>query len=62
MTNMIRKKFWIVPIPDPRTAERRKENADGADISLTDAAIKTLEDAFDTIPKSAVFGCVRIKI
>jgi len=60
MTNMLCKKLWIVPISGPRKAERLKENADATDVELTDAAIKALDDALDTIPMSAVFGGTRL--
>lgn len=57
---MLCKKPWIVPIPGTRKVERLKENAIAADIELTDAEVRALDDALDTIPMSEVFGGTRL--
>jgi aryl-alcohol dehydrogenase-like predicted oxidoreductase len=56
---MVCKKPWIVPIPGSRKTERMKENAGAADIALTAAEIKALDDALNVIPMSEVFGGTR---
>lgn len=53
---MLCKKPWIVPIPGSRKAERMQENAGAADIELTAAEVKALDEALNTIPMSEVFG------
>ncbi|MDR2747006.1 MAG: aldo/keto reductase [Treponema sp.] len=56
---MLCKKPWIVPIPGSRKAERMKENAGAADITLTAEETAELDNALDRIPMSAVFGGTR---
>lgn len=53
---MLCKKPYIVPIPGSRKLERMKENAGAADVSLSEAEVKKLDDALDTMKRSAVFG------
>ncbi|MDS0527451.1 aldo/keto reductase [Clostridium sp. SHJSY1] len=50
------KKPWIVPIPGSRKLDRMKENAGAADIKLTEAEIKELDEILEKIPMSKVFG------
>lgn len=57
---MIYKKPWIVPIPGTRKLERLKENADAADIELTDEEVKAIDTALDAMKMSAVFGGSKI--
>jgi len=52
---MMNKKPFIVPIPGSRKAERLKENAGAADISLIDEEIKKIDTLLDTI-SIPVFG------
>lgn len=56
MAWMLCKKPWIVPIPGTRKADRLKENAGAADVKLSAAEVKALDDALDAVPMSAVFG------
>lgn len=49
-----------VPIPGSRKLERMKENAGAADISLTEAEVKKLDDALDTMKMSAAFGGTKV--
>lgn len=53
---MLCKKPYIVPIPGTRKLERMQENAGAADILLTEAEVKALDDALDTMKLSEVFG------
>lgn len=53
---MMCKKPYLVPIPGTRKSERLKENADSADIELTGAEVKAIDDALDAMEMSAVFG------
>ena len=57
---MLCKKPYIVPIPGSRKLERMKENAGAADISLSEAEVKKLDDALDTMKMSAVFGGTKV--
>lgn len=57
---MLCKKPYIVPIPGTRKLERMEENAGAADILLTDAEIKMLDDALDTMEMSEVFGGTKV--
>ena len=57
---MLCKKPWIVPIPGTRKDERLKENAEAAEINLSEAEVAALDEALDKIPMSAVFGGSRI--
>lgn len=53
---MISKKPWIVPIPGSRKSERMKENAEAADIILTEAEVASMDEALNAVPMSEVFG------
>ena len=53
---MLCKKPWIVPIPGTRKLDRLKENAQAADILLTDEEVEQMDRALDTMPMSDVFG------
>lgn len=53
---MLCKKPWIVPIPGTRKLDRLKENAQAADILLTDEEVEQMDRALDTMPMSGVFG------
>lgn len=57
---MLCKKLYIVPIPGSRKLKRMKENAGAADISLSEAEVKKLDDALDTMKMSAVFGGTKV--
>lgn len=57
---MLCKKPWIVPIPGTRKDERLKENAEAAEINLSEAEVAALDEALDKTPMSAVFGGSRI--
>ena len=58
---MICKKPYIVPIPGTRKLERLKENFGAAEIELTAAEVKALDDALDNMEMSAVYGGAPIK-
>lgn len=60
MAWMLCKKPWIVPISGTRKLERLKENAGAAEVKLTEAEVRTLDDALDQIEMSEVFGGSRI--
>lgn len=53
---MMSKKPYIVPIPETRKFNRMAENAGTADILLTEAQVKELDEALDSIEMSEVFG------
>lgn len=53
---MLCKKPWIVPIPGTRKAERVQENAGAADVVLTVAEVRQIDDALDSMLMSDVFG------
>lgn len=53
---MLCKKPYIVPIPGTRKSERLIENADAADIKLTEAEIAMLDQQLDAMTMSEVFG------
>lgn len=53
---MLCKKPWIVPIPGTRKPERMRENAGAAEINLTAAEVKALDEALDGMKMSAVYG------
>lgn len=52
---MLSKKPWIVPIPGSRRVERMRENAGAADVVLTEAEVKQIDDALDKM-NLPVFG------
>ena len=57
---MLCKRPWIVPIPGTRKDERLKENAEAAEINLSEAEVAALDEVLDKTPMSAVFGGSRI--
>ena len=57
---MLAKKPWIVPIPGTRKYGRLIENAQAAEIGLTDSEVKTLDQMLETVPMSEVFGGSKI--
>lgn len=58
---MLCKKNYIVPIPGTRKLERLKENFGAAEINLTAAEVRALDDALDNMEMSAVYGGAPIK-
>lgn len=58
---MLAKKPWIVPIPGTRKYSRLMENAQVADLELTEAEIKELDRMLDSVPMSEVFGGSRVE-
>ena len=58
---MLCKKPYIVPIPGSRKAERMRENAGAAEVTLSAAEVATLDRILETIPMSAVFGGTTVK-
>ena len=57
---MLAKKPWIVPIPGTRKYGRLIENAQAADVELTEQEVQDLDRMLDTVPMSDVFGGSRI--
>lgn len=57
---MLCKKPYIVPIPGTRKAERLKENAGAADISLTAKEVSAIDSALERMEMSEVFGGSKI--
>ncbi len=57
---MLAKKPWIVPIPATRKYGRLVENAQAADVELTEQEVQDLDRMLDTVPMSEVFGGSRI--
>lgn len=53
---MLCKKPYIVPIPGTRKLNRLKENADSAEISLTNDEVRAIDKALDSMEMSQVFG------
>lgn len=53
---MLGKKPYIVPIPGARKAERLKENAGAAEVSLSPAEVEAIDKALDGMEMSQVFG------
>ena len=53
---MLCKKPYLVPIPGTRKQSRLLENAKAADIMLTEAEVKTLDEALNGMEMSEVFG------
>lgn len=53
---MLCKKPYIVPIPGTRKLDRLKENAGSAQVILTEAEVKALDDALDSMEMSDIFG------
>ncbi len=58
---MIDKKPYIVPIPGTRKLSRLKENVGAADVNLTAAEVKALDDALDNMEMSAVYDGTQVK-
>ena len=57
---MLAKKPWIVPIPGTRKYGRLVENAQAADVELTEQEVQDMDRMLDTVPMSEVFGGSRI--
>lgn len=57
---MLVKKPWIVPIPGTRKYGSLVENAQAADVELTEQEVQDLDRMLDTVPMSEVFGGSRI--
>lgn len=57
---MLCKKPWIVPIPGTRKPYRLRENADAANIHLSDDEVKQIDMALDTMSMSEVFGGTKL--
>ena len=57
---MLAKKPWIVPIPGTRKYSRLLENAQAADVELTEEEVQDLDQMLDTVPVSEVFGGSKI--
>lgn len=58
---MLAKKPWIVPIPGTRKYGRLIENAQAADVKLTESEVAELDRMLDTVPMSEMFGGSRVK-
>lgn len=58
---MLAKKLWIVPIPGTRKYGRLLENAQAADVKLTDEEVKAIDQMLDTVPMSGVFGGSKVE-
>ena len=58
---MLAKKPWIVPIPGTRKHGRLIENAQSADVELTDAEVKAIDRMLDTVPMSGVFDGSKVE-
>ena len=54
------KKPWIVPIPGTRKYGSLVENAQAADVELTEQEVQDLDRMLDTVPMSDVFGGSRM--
>lgn len=59
---MLCKKPYLVPIPGTRKSERLKENAEAAEIMLTGAEVKALDEALNAMEMSDVFGGSRVVV
>ena len=57
---MLCKKPWIVPIPGTRHLSRLKENAEAADIKLSQNEVDFIDRTLSSMPMSDVFGGSRI--
>ena len=53
---MLAKKPWIVPIPGTRKYGRLVENAQAADVELTEQEVQDLDRMLDTVPMSEVLS------
>nr|WP_294493065.1 aldo/keto reductase [uncultured Mediterraneibacter sp.] len=58
---MMTKKPWIVPIPGTREYGRLLENAQAAEVELTEQEIKDIDQMLDTVPMSEVFGGSKVE-
>ena len=58
---MMAKKPWIVPIPGTRKYGRLIENAQAADVELSEQEVREIDRMLDTVPMSEVFGGSKIK-
>ncbi|MBR4641219.1 MAG: aldo/keto reductase [Selenomonadaceae bacterium] len=61
MAWMLCKKPYIVPIPGTRKLSRLKENAGSAEVELSAAEVKALDDALNNMEMSAVYGGAPVK-
>lgn len=60
MAWMICKKPWIVPIPGTRKLTRLEENANAANIELTQDEVKHIDDLLNKMKMSEIFGGMRV--
>lgn len=58
---ILAKKPWIVPIPGTRKYNRLIENAQAADVVLTDKEVEEIDRMLDTVPMSDVFGGSKVE-
>jgi aryl-alcohol dehydrogenase-like predicted oxidoreductase len=58
---MMSKKPYIVPIPGSRKIERIKENADAAEIILSEQEVKQIDEQLNVMEMSGVFGGSSVK-
>lgn len=58
---MLCKKPWIVPIPGTRKPARMRENLGAADVHLTEAEVRAIDEALEHMDMSAVFGGTAMK-
>ena len=58
---MLAKKPWIVPIPGTRKYGRLIENAQAADVKLTEQEVAEIDKMLETVPMSEVFGGSKVK-
>ena len=58
---MLAKKPWIVPIPGTRKYGRLIENAQAADVELTEQEVAEIDKMLETVPMSEVFGGSKVK-
>ena len=57
---IVDKKPYLVPIPGTRKLECLKENAGASDILLTSEEVKKIDDMFEKISMSEVFGGTKV--
>jgi aryl-alcohol dehydrogenase-like predicted oxidoreductase len=62
MAWMLCKKLGIVPISNTHKADQLEEKAGATDVKRTDIEMMALDDATNTIPKSAAFGGARLNV
>ena len=61
MAWMMAKKPWIVPIPGTRKEGRLIENAQAAELELTEQEVIEIDRMLDTVPMSEVFGGSKVE-